>query len=303
MKIKSMLNKDIKTTLKNTALVIIGSMIVAFGSAVFVIPNQLVMGGLSGVGIILDSVIPLEFLTVDRIITILTWFTFILGFFVLGKSFSAKTLVSTIVYPIFLTLFLKLSSENVFGGFFIMNDGKDLNLILSALFGGIFIGGGCAITYIGGGSTGGTDILGFIVAKYVKRLKSSTAIGVTDASIVLLGAIFIRQFQLTLLGILAVFITTVVIDKVFIGSSKSFVAMLITQKPDEINRAVIEGMDRTTTIIDAVGGYTGNGLKMLMVTFKMGQYSEFLNIINKIDKCAFVTIHQAHEINGEGWTR
>ena len=62
-------------------------------------------------------------------------------------------------------------------------------------------------------------------------------------------------------------------------------------------------MDRTTTIIDAVGGYTGNGLKMLMVTFKMGQYSEFLNIINKIDKCAFVTIHQAHEINGEGWTR
>lgn len=302
MNFKALAKKDFKTTAKNTALIIIGSLIVSFGTAVFVLPNQLVMGGLSGISIVLHESI-VKFLPVETIVTVLTWATFILGFFFLGKSFAMKTLVSTIVYPIFLSLFLKLPSNDVLGGFFIMSDGSDLKLILSALFGGIFIGGGCAITYIGGGSTGGTDIIGFITAKYIKRLKSSTAIGATDAIIVLLGIIAIKQFYLTLLGILAVFITTIVIDKVFIGSSKSFVAMLITEKPAEISRAVIEGMDRTTTIIDSVGGYTGKAMKMLMVTFKMGQYSEFLNIINKIDKYAFVTIHQAHEINGEGWTR
>ena len=302
MNLKALAKKDLKTTAKNTALIIIGSLIVSFGTAVFVLPNQLVMGGLSGISIVLHESI-VKFLATETIVTILTWVTFILGFFFLGKSFAMKTLVSTIVYPIFLNLFLKLPSQNVFDGFFIMNDGSDLKLILSALFGGIFIGGGCAITYIGGGSTGGTDIVGFIAAKYIKRLKSSTAIGITDAVIVLLGVVAIKEFYLTLLGILAVFITTIVIDKVFIGSSKSFVAMLVTDKPMEVSRAVIEGMDRTTTIIDSVGGYTGKAMKMLMVTFKMGQYSEFLNIINKIDKNAFVTIHQAHEINGEGWTR
>jgi NAD(P)H-hydrate epimerase len=71
----------------------------------------------------------------------------------------------------------------------------------------------------------------------------------------------------------------------------------------KINREIIEKLDRSSTVVDVVGGYTGDSKKMLMVSFKVNQYSELLNIIHKADKNAFVTIHQAHEISGEGWTR
>ena len=93
------------------------------------------------------------------------------------------------------------------------------------------------------------------------------------------------------------------VDKVFLGSSKSFIAQIITDEYDEINREIIETVERTSTIINVIGGYTGDSKKMLMVSFTMNQYADLLNIITKHDKNAFVTIHSAHEINGEGWTR
>jgi uncharacterized membrane-anchored protein YitT (DUF2179 family) len=92
-------------------------------------------------------------------------------------------------------------------------------------------------------------------------------------------------------------------DKVFIGGQSAFVAHIITSKPDEINRLVIDKLDRTSTIMDVTGGYSGEGKKMLMVSFTMKEYSELMNIINKTDKEAFMTVNQAHEINGEGWSK
>lgn len=294
---------DIKTALKNTSLVILGTLILAFATAVFIIPFDLVAGGVSGLGIILDKIIPIEFLTVNVIITILTWTVFFMGLFILGRAFAMKTLVSTVVYPPALSLFSGLVSPDVLGGFFLLGAGEEINLIVSSIFGGVFVGLGCAVTFIGGGSTGGTDILGFVAAKFSKRIKSSVAIGIIDGSVVLLGVFFLHNFVLTLLGILTVFISTIVIDKVFIGASKAFVAQIITDNYEEISNAIIHGIDRTTTIIDAVGGYSGRAQKMVVVSFSVRQYSELLSIINRYDKRAFLTIHRAHEINGEGWTR
>ena len=89
----------------------------------------------------------------------------------------------------------------------------------------------------------------------------------------------------------------------FLGSSRSFIAHIISEKCDEINKEITGNIDRGSTIIDVTGGYTGKPRRMLMVSFTMNQYSEIINAVNKIDKNAFVTVHQAREINGEGWTR
>lgn len=295
--------KNLKFTLKNTALVILGTLIIAFSTAVFILPFNIVVGGVTGLGIIISGIIPAELLTVSEIIAILTWGVFFLGFFVLGRSFAIKTLISTAVYPPALSLFMKIVSPNFLGGFFILKPDSELSLIVSAIFSGVLIGLGCALTFIGGGSTGGTDILGLIIAKFLKRVKSSTTIGIVDAAVVLLGMIFLKNLVLSLLGIITVFITASVIDRVFLGSKAAFVAEIISRKHSEINKAIIENMKRTTTIIDVVGGYSGNSQKMLAVSFSMREYAELLNIINREDKLAFVTIHKAHEINGEGWTR
>lgn len=291
--------------IKKLFLVVVGTVILAFGTAVFILPFNLVVGGVSGIALILDAVLPYEFITVDLIITVITWLLFFIGLIVLGKDFAMKTLVSTIVYPIMLSVFLHMVSPDFLGGFFDLKSSaySEISLMLAAIAGGVCVGTGCAVTFIGGGSTGGVDIIAFSLCKIFKRLKSSYAIFAIDAATVLLGMFVIGDLVRSLLGILSVLISAVMVDKVFLGMSRAYVAHIITNKYEEINRGVIDGLGRTTTIIDAVGGYSGDGKKMVMVSFTMAQYNSLLDVIRKNDKHAFVTISQAHEINGEGWTR
>ena len=180
---------------------------------------------------------------------------------------------------------------------------KIITFILATALGGVCVGTGCAVTFLGGGSTGGVDIIAFSVCKIFKRVKNSVVLFIIDASIVTLGMFIIGDFVISLLGIFSAFVAALMVDKVFIGSSKSFIAQIISEKHEVINKEIIEKVDRGSTIIDVVGGYTGEPRKMIMVSFTVNQYAEMLNVIHRNDKNAFVTIHQAHEINGEGWTR
>ena len=305
MKIKTKL-PDLLTILKNSLLVIAGTLLVSFGTAVFILPFDLVASGISGMSIVLDKIIPLEFMTVDLIITILTWVLFFIGLLALGKHFALQTLLSTIVYPIGIALFMRITDPAVAGGFFYLEgytDYSEVAIILATILGGACIGAGCAVTFIGGGSTGGVDIIAFIICKIFKRAKSSVVLFIIDAVVVLSGMFVIKDFVLSLLGIFTALVSAVMVDKVFIGSNRSFIAQIISNKHEEINREIIERVDRGSTVIDVKGGYTGNDKKMIMVSFTVNQYAEILNAINKHDKHAFVTIQQAHEINGEGWTR
>ena len=296
---------EIISLFKNIVLVIAGTLVLAFGTAVFILPFDLVTGGVSGIAIVLDKVISLEFVTVDRLVTVITWLLFLIGWLVLGKNFAMKTLISSIIYPLGVSLFMRLATPEFLGGFFDLqaSEYSEISLILATVIGGALVGAGCAITFIGGGSTGGVDIIAFTICKIFKHLKSSVVIFVIDAVIVMMGMFVIGDFVITLLGVLSAFVAALMVDKVFIGSSKSFIAQIITEQHEEINRLIIEKIDRTTTVVDVVGGYSGENKKMLMVSFTVNQYAEILNVINKVDKNAFITIHQAHEINGEGWTR
>ncbi|MBQ9749373.1 MAG: YitT family protein [Clostridia bacterium] len=304
MKIK--LNKaDFFTLIKNFILVVVGTLILSFGVAVFIIPFDLVTGGVSGMAIILNRIIPIEFLTVDLIITIVTWVLFFVGLAVLGKNFALKTLISTILYPLGVSLFMKITDPSFLNGFFCLQASQhsETSLILATALGGVCVGTGCAVTFLGGGSTGGVDIIAFSVCKIFKRVKNSVVLFIIDASIVTLGMFIIGDFVISLLGVFSAFVAALMVDKVFIGSSKSFIAQIISEKHEVINKEIIEKVDRGSTIIDVVGGYTGEPRKMIMVSFTVNQYAEMLNVIHRNDKNAFVTIHQAHEINGEGWTR
>ena len=298
-----LLANDVKGQIKNSILVIVGTLVLALATSLFVLPHNLIIGGVSGIGIILDGIIEAEFITEELVITVLTWFLFFVGWIILGKRFALETLISSIVFPPAIMIFNRIGTPEVMDGFFMMNPNDPSHLVISAVFYGILGGVGCALTYLGGGSTGGSDIIGLILAKYCKRLKSAVAIGIVDASIVAAGLLFLGDFSLSLYGILAVCLCTIVIDKVFIGTSQAFVAEIVTESHEAINKAVIEELERTTSIITIVGGYSGEERKMLMVSFSIRQYAALMAIINRYDSKAFVTIHRAHEINGEGWTR
>lgn len=302
----SLNNIDAKQLIKNTLIIIFGTVLLAFGTGVFLVPFNLVTGGMSGLAITLVNFIHVEFLTVDVYVTIMTWTLFVLGWIFLGTDFTLKTLVSAIVYPIALSLFIKLPSPDVMNGFFNLagnSEYGEIALILSALFGGVFVGAGCAVTFRGGGSTGGTDIIAFIICKYFKKLKSSVVIFAVDAIIIILGILAIGDLVLCLVGIISAFVAALVIDKIFLGESQAFIAHIVSDKYKEINEAIIKKLDRTSTVLHATGGYSGTAKKVVMVSFTMRQYPDFVTYVRSIDKEAFITIHRAHEINGEGWTK
>lgn len=301
-KIKAKFTRDyLLTKCKDLGLVVLGTLVLAFGCAVFVVPFDLVTGGVTGLSIVIDHAIK-SAIPIDVLIAIITWGLFFLGLIVLGWDFAVKTLTSTVIYPVAISLFLKLVTPDVLGGVLHLDTSSDVALIISALFGGLCVGTGCALTFLGGGSTGGVDIIAFIVCKYVKRWKSSTVIFVVDATTVVLGLFVIGDLIHTLLGIVSAWICAMVIERIFIGSGQAFTAQIVTAKCDELNLAIREEIRRTCTIYTAVGGYSGTEKTMLSVTFTMRQYTDMMNLIKRIDPTAFVSITRAHEINGEGFT-
>jgi uncharacterized membrane-anchored protein YitT (DUF2179 family) len=178
-----------------------------------------------------------------------------------------------------------------------------LMVLLSSIFGGFFVGAGCAITFLGGGSTGGVDIVTFVLCKYFKKIKSSVSIFVIDALIVIAGFLINPEHDLALCleGVLCAFICALVIDKLFIGSNKTFVAYIVTDKYQEITNDIIKKIDRTTSLIEVQGGYSKEKKMMVMVSFNIAEYNIIMQIVSSNDKKAFMTINRAYEINGEGF--
>ncbi len=293
--------------IKNTALVVLGTFVLAFGTSVFIIPFDLVTGGVSSIGIILSALLhDVPFfgqITVEVYASVLNWIFFILGLIFLGKQFALKTLVSAIVYPVALYLSSLLIQIDFFNLSSQMYEGhRDIALVLASVLGGVAYGAGISLTFFGGGSTGGVDIITLSICKYFKRIKSSTVMFIIDAVVIVSGMFALGNLVLSLLGVISAFICAIVIDRMFIGASRAFTAEIVSDKYEEINRGVIQRMSRTTTMTDAYGGYSGAPKKVISVTFSMNQYATFIALISSIDKNAFVTVHRAHEINGEGWT-
>lgn len=302
MKIK-MTKTELLIQLKNLGLVVLGTLVLAFGCAIFIVPFDLVSGGVTGISIIIDEMIR-GLIPVDIVIGIITWGLFFLGLIFLGWDFAMKTLASTIIYPPAISLFLHLVSPDVLGGVFDLTTSSHANiaLIISALFGGLCVGTGCALTFLGGGSTGGVDIIAFILCKFFKKWKSSTVIFIVDATTVVLGLFVIKDLILTLLGVISAWIAAQVIDKIFIGGNRAFTAQIVSDKHEELNLAIREEVRRTTTMLVGYGGYSGASKTVLSVTFTMRQYAALMSVIKRIDPTAFVSITRAHEINGEGFT-
>lgn len=202
--------------LRNAGLVVLGTILLAFGVAVFMIPFELVAGGVSGIAVALERLLP-PVLSVDLLIAVMTWGLFFAGLFLLGRSFAVKTLLSSFLYPPLVSLFLLLDSPDILGGYFYLRGSgyPELSLIIASLVSGVLIGAGCALTFLGGGSTGGLDVLAFIICKAFPGAKTSRVVFFTDALVVLFGVFVMKSLVLSLLGMLTAFVGSLVIDRLY----------------------------------------------------------------------------------------
>ena len=200
--------KEWMRVIKNTLLVLFGTFVLAFGISMFIFPFDLVTGGISGLGIIIAKcTADLPFfgdLGPDVYSSVMNWILFVLGFFLLGKEFAMKTLISTAFYPVALLISEWIIRSSAASSLLDLTsypaDYYGISLIVATIFGGAFIGAGCAFTFLGGGSTGGIDVIALTLSKYVKRLKSSVTFFLCDTIVIVIGIMAVGNFLISLEG-------------------------------------------------------------------------------------------------------
>lgn len=306
--------QDYKKILRQSLMVIASAFLLAFAVELFIANFGLVSGGVTGISIVLEklssnlfSAEVAAFLDAEFWITLFTWVFFFVGLIFVGKAFAMKTLLFTVVYPGCLYLVEHFLGLRFFGDYFTKISDEaygnyQIGLILAAVVGGALVGLAIAIAFMADSSTGGVDIISYAICKFFPKLRLSRVTLIIDAVIVISGMFVINDFVKSLLGIISAAVTSFVIDKVFLGGSRAFIAQIVSEKNEDIRNAIRDEMDRTSTIFDCVGGYSGENKKMVMVSFTMSQYAKLMSIIDRIDPQCFVTVHRAHEIGGLGFS-
>ena len=281
-------------------LVILGSAILAFGAGVFLTKLEIVSGGLSGIAIIIQHFIGGGDQYIDIIVGGASVLLFFVGLFFIGKEFAIKTLVSSIAYPAFLALFLRIPVFQQLATV-VAGDGSIGYIILCGVFGGVFVGSGVALTFLGGGSTGGVDIIIVMIAEKT-RAKESVVSFAVDASIILLSIILIRENLVnSLCGVISAFAASLMIEYIYVNQTASIQADVISDKWEEISRFAQDEMGRGATIIKAQGGYKNEDRIILRVVFDRRQFDQFKKYIAKTDPKAFTTFTQTNAVYGEGF--
>lgn len=300
-----------KRQLINLAYIIFGSLALAFGTAIFLTRLNIVAGGLSGIAIIIQYFVGPKFgQVIDIIVIIFSWLFFFLGLGLLGKEFAMKTLVSTIVYPLALSLFLRiplfieLSKQIAYYGMTDQSASVPIgNIILCGIFGGVFIGYGVAFNFKGGGSSGGVDVIIALLKKYT-GIKESITSFLIDASVIITGMFIIPSNLVPCLnGILSAFVTALMIDYFYNRNQSSYQADIISSKWEEISKYVQDELGRGATIITAVGGYKYDDRPVLRVVFPKSQYKAIRDLIAEVDPKAFITFTQTNGVYGEGFEK
>lgn len=278
--------------LEQYLIMTLGVLIMAFAFYFFVIPSQIVIGGTTGIAMIIFryvTVIPISVIAfIFNIILLLCALLF------LGKKEFIRSIYGSLLFPVFLAIFEWIIPNPVFG---------ENDLLLISLYAGGLIGIGFALVIHYGGTTGGTDIAIQIVQKYTK-LSISSAIYVVEASIIIVGAFtqpggLNEGFINMLYAIVMVFLSGKVSDSFLLGVESKKAINIITSKPKELKAAIFASFSRGMTEIKSQGGFTENQKTLLIMVIHNSEYHFVKRIIQDADPKAFVYVTPATEIQGE----
>lgn len=270
---------------KEYTYVMLGSAIVALAFNLFLLPNRVASGGVSGISTILDATLGWEPGIVQLCFNIPL---FLAGVVLLGKQFGLKTLVGTITLPLIVLWTAGLEPATT-------------DPLLGSLFGGIGVGLGLGLVFRGRASTGGTDLAAQIIHKYT-GLTLGTCVAAIDGLIVISAAI-VFDLELGMYALIALFVTSKTIDFVQVGLGYSKMAIVITQKEEEVKQAILTKIDRGVTKLSATGGYTEDERPVLMCVVDQTEFTKLKQVVRSIDASAFVVVMNASEVLGEGFKR
>lgn len=285
LKNKNIINQIAKEKqIKRYINFVIGCFLVSVAYNLFLAPNDIVAGGISGVAIIFNGLFNWNNSVVMLVFNV---FLLILSYFMLGKEKTKNTLLGSILFP----LFVELTSH--------INMWLQLDtsqLLVSSIFGGLLYGFGLGMMLKAGFSGGGTDIINQINSKYLKMSIGKSMLMV-DGGIVLASA-FTFGATKVMYAIISLYIISMISDRVILGISDSKAFYIITNKEEEIKEYILKVLNHGVTIFNAKGGYATKDQTVLMCVLPTKEYYKLKAGIKEIDNKAFVVVTDAYEVFG-----
>ena len=278
--IKEIYSKDL---LKRYASFLLGVLIVALAFNIFILPNDIVYG-VSGLAVICKKVWGID---PSLVILIGSVFLLLLSYVLMGKEKTANSVVGSLIYPVFVKL-----TEWVIP----LVDLGSTEPFLIAIFGSAISGFGLGLIFKSGFTTGGTDILNQIVAKYFK-MSMGNAMFFTDGLIIVVS-LFIFGWQKFMYSIVSIVVISIMTDKVILGISQSKAFYIITDHETAVKKYILEYLSHGVTVLETRGGYTGNFQKMIMCIIPTKEYFKVKEGIHSIDPNAFFLVTDAYEVSG-----
>lgn len=270
-------------TFFNYAALLVGAFLIALSFNLFLLPNKIASGGVSGISVIINSLFDIPPAYVQWTLNIPL---FIAGILVLGKQFGVKTAVGSVLLP----LFVLLTSDW---------EPPTHEPLLGALYGGLGVGIGLGLVFRGRGSTGGLDVAAQIIHR-LTGVRLGLAVAMLDGCVILSAGIFI-SLENALYALIGLFATSKTIDFVQTGLQTSKAAFVISKQPDVVSDAILHDLDRGLTRLQGIGGYTGEDRPVLLVVVGQNEVTRLKQLVRDADPDAFVIISNAAEVLGEGF--
>lgn len=267
--------------------IIIGSFIMAMGTSFFLLPNQLSSGGFTGIATIIYYIFHFQ---VGTVMFILNIPLLVLGFFRIGKEFLIKSIAGAVILSFFIDLLDKFQAFTT-------------DRLLACIYGGILMGIGTGIILKVNASTGGTDLLSYLIRSYKRHFQTSSLIVIIDITIVTLNVIVFKDIEVGLYSAIAIYLMGKMIDIIFEGVAFTKMMFIISPKYKEIASKISKKVNRGSTGIYAKGMFKQDDKMMLFCVGSRSEVQKIKEIATQIDKKAFIVISNARETWGKGFKR
>lgn len=276
-----------KKLIKDYGLITFGIILVALSVEYFFSPNKLAAGGVTGVAIVINSVVPS--LSVGLITLVVNLILFAAAFLLIGGNFGAKTIYASLGLSV-----IMWGIETFFKPFAITTD-----LVIASIFGTLISAFGMAIVFNCNASTGGTDILAKILNKYF-HINIGRALLIVDI-IITFAAAMVFGLDIGFYAMLSVIILGITIDRFIDGFNSSKEIMIMSDKNEEISRFILDELSRGCTYLKGVGVYSNRDIKVIYTVLSRNEFIKLKDFIKEIDRRAFISVRESYEVLGEGF--
>ncbi len=274
--------------IKDILVIALGSYLVTIGINLFLLPNKITTGGASGIATVLYYILNIP---MGVTVMLLNIPLFVIAILKLGKEFTSKTIIGTVLLSAFLEIF-KCQS---------IVDKLNLDMVTSSVFGGMIVGAGLALVFNAGASTGGSDLLAQIIYKLTNMQSLSQLLLVIELVIITATMYVFKDFNVGLYSIIAMYISTKVIDVMFEGIYYTKIATIITSKPDKIVKGILNDIKRGATLTSTVGAHSNAENTTITCIVTRPQVAKLKQIVMENDKRAIMYFSSANEVIGRGF--